>query len=132
MEKFPEYEQDRPKLEIELRSHLGQFIGTIIKILALNSYVMGVPCREMTEEDWEHLQDVFIDYPRTVREYMVAKTVEKDLAIETVLGERNNDEKIEFLDRNLVFFFNAIRGKSRVAFWHYCQILFNFVAKKSI
>jgi hypothetical protein len=117
---------ESPQLEIKLKHHLGNFIGGIIKSLALRSYVMGMPCREMSDDDWVELKDVFKNRSRTVREYLIKESGEEDSAIEAALEE--NDGVVKFLDLNLDFFYRAIYEKSQVAFWYYCQRLFEFVS----
>lgn len=115
-----------PRLEIELGHHSGEFIGSIIKSLALRSYVMGVPdCREMSDDDWLELKNVFKNRPRTVREYLIKESGEEEPAIEAVLEE--SDGTVKFLDLNLDFFHRAIHAKSKVAFWYYCRRLWDYL-----
>src|SRR3989339_1210300 len=120
MEKFSEYEQDRPKLKTELNCHLDQFVGGIIKNLALSGYVVCVPqCREISNEDWVGLRGTFNNGSRNIREYLT-KAGEGETEIETILSGGNHDRsRADFLDLVLAFFYRAIEGESAVEFWCY-------------
>lgn len=129
MEKFPEYEQDRPKLKIELGGHVTQFVEGLIKKLALKGYVVCDPqCREISDEDWMELKEMLSDSPRNIREYLT-RASEGETEIEAVLNSNDWDRRrADFLDLVLTFFYGAIKGKSAVEFWYYYGNLHGFVS----